>query len=543
MMTAPRQEASATRLLDGLAWSVLAIVALVAAFTFRDYGLGWDDYTHSQMGELLLSFYASGFTDRRALSFVNLYMYGGGFDMLAALAAKVSPFDLFETRRLVGAAVGILGLVITWRIGRRVAGPLAGLLALIFLAACPLYYGHMFMNPKDAPFAVAAAFFLLCFIPAIERYPAPSPVAVMMLGIGLGLTIGTRIMGGIIGISAALGLAILVFLEAGTHGKGRALKRLGQFIAYLIPGALIAYLTMALIWPWSVQEPLNPIRAIGYFSNFFEKPWKELFAGSLISVPDMPAIYLPTLLFLKLPEIMVVCALGGLIIAGMRATDSRLSHQQRSVNVVVVAAILVPVVMTVLTRPALYNGVRHFLFLLPPAAVLAGISAAWVIERAKQMSRPLAYAVTAVATLGILSPVVEMVRLHPYQYAHFNRIAGGIDAADKRYMLDYWGLSFKQATQELRSKLAERVEVPPDGRRWKIAVCGPHPPASVALGPQFEATWDSKGADFALTLNAFYCRELDAPVLVEIKREGVVFARAYDIRGRDIGPLLTMPPP
>ncbi len=53
----------------------------------------------------------SGFTDTRALSFVNLYMYGGGFDMLAALIAKVLPYDLFETRRLVGAAVGIVGLV------------------------------------------------------------------------------------------------------------------------------------------------------------------------------------------------------------------------------------------------------------------------------------------------------------------------------------------------------------------------------------------------------------------------------------------------
>ncbi len=67
--------------------------------TFRDYGLGWDDYTHSQYGDLLLKLYGSGFADTRALSFVNLYKYGGGFDMAAALAAKVLPFGLFETRR------------------------------------------------------------------------------------------------------------------------------------------------------------------------------------------------------------------------------------------------------------------------------------------------------------------------------------------------------------------------------------------------------------------------------------------------------------
>ena len=48
---------------------------------------------------------------RARLSFVNLYKYGGGFDMASALAAKVLPFDLFETRRLIGAAIGIVGLV------------------------------------------------------------------------------------------------------------------------------------------------------------------------------------------------------------------------------------------------------------------------------------------------------------------------------------------------------------------------------------------------------------------------------------------------
>src|SRR5664280_873786 len=142
---------------DRMAIAVLVILAFIAGITFRDYGLGWDDYTHSQYGDLLLKLYGSGFADARALSFVNLYKYGGGFDMAAALAAKVLPFGLFETRRLVGAAIGIFGLFVTWRIGRRIGGPPAGLIALILLASCPLYYGHMFMNAKDAPFATAMA--------------------------------------------------------------------------------------------------------------------------------------------------------------------------------------------------------------------------------------------------------------------------------------------------------------------------------------------------------------------------------------------------
>src|SRR6059036_3566894 len=113
---------SVERTCDDLAIFVLAVVTLVAGLTFRDYGLGWDDYTHAEYAELLLQLFRSGFKDTHALSFANLYMYGGGFDMAAALLHKILPFDLFETRRLLGAFVGVLGIAVSWRVARRMAG-------------------------------------------------------------------------------------------------------------------------------------------------------------------------------------------------------------------------------------------------------------------------------------------------------------------------------------------------------------------------------------------------------------------------------------
>ena len=62
--------------------------------------------------------------------------------------------------------------------------------------------------------------------------------------------------------------------------------------------------------------------------------------------------------------------------------------------------------------------------------------------------------------------------------------------------------------------------------------CGPHAAAEVELGPEFVTTWEPAGADFAMMLGTYYCAEYDAPILVEIEREDVVFARVYDIRGR-----------
>jgi len=531
------------RIADGAAMSVLLAVAIIAALTFRDYGLGWDDYTHAQYGDLLLKLYSSGFTDRRALSFVNLYAYGGGFDMVSAIAAKISGFDLFEIRRLVGAIVGIIGLFVTWRLGRRVGGPIAGLIALVLLAACPLYYGHMFMNPKDAPFAMAMAVLLLGAVRIFEDYPMPTPSAGVLFGIGLGLAIGSRVLGGLTLFPFLTAFGLFVVHDTLTSTAGHAVRRASQFVFALIPALIIAYAVMALIWPWSVVSPLNPLRAVAYFSHFFEKPWKEMFDGALLSVPDMPRSYVPQLFVLEMPEILLALGLGGIAGALVAVTRRDVPIERRAVLVFLAAAVIIPIALTVVLKPAMYNGIRHFVFVTPPLAALGGVAGAWLLDRAARRGQAFAAVTAAIIAASFILPVKEMVRLHPYQYTYFNWLAGGIQGNDDRYMLDYWGLAFKQAGQELRAKLTDGVEVPTAHHRWRIAVCGPQRPAEVELGPEFITTWDAKGADFAMMLGEFYCAQLKAPVLVEIEREGVVYARVYDIRGRTISSLLTIPPP
>ncbi len=534
---------SAATSADRFSVVVLAIVAVVAGFTFRDYGLGWDDYTHSQYGDLLLALYSSGFKDDRALSFVNLYKYGGGFDMLAALASKVLPFGLFETRRLVGAAIGIIGLIATWRIARRLGGPIAGLIALVLLATCPLYYGHMFINAKDAPFATAMAVLLLGMVRALDEYPQPNPRTVALAGVGAGLAFGSRVLAGIAAPYALAALLLVVFVEASALGIRLTAARMVQFIWCLLPALVLGYLIMGLLWPWSILAPLNPMRAAEYFDTFFEKPWRELYAGQLIAVTNMPASYLPRLFVLKLPEVMLVFGIVGAAGALIAAAQRRVPLKRRATYVLLVLAAIFPVLLAMVTHPALYNGLRHFVFVVPPFAVLGGLGGAWIFERVRAFGT-LATAAFAAALIGGLAlPISDMVRLHPYQYTTFNWASGGVRMAHDNYMLDYWGLAFKQAGEALRTKLADMHLKPPAGRRWTIEICGPQRPAEIALGPEFETTWDRKRADFAMMLGTYYCRDLTARALVEINREGVDYARVYDIRGRPVPKLVTEPPP
>ena len=534
---------SVERVCDDLAMLTLAVVSIVAGLTFRDYGLGWDDYTHAEYADLLLKMFGSGFRDTSALSFANLYMYGGGFDMTAALLHKIIPLELFETRRLLGAIVGVIGLAVTWRLGRRVGGAVGGLATLLLLALCPTFYGHMFMNPKDAPFAVAMVILMLGLVRLAEEYPSPSPRTILIVGLGAGVSIGSRILGGLALVYALIGFIPLLLEEYRSHGLREAAHRFAHMFYVLLPGLAFGYLVMGLIWPWSILEPDNPIHALSYFSAFFEKPWKEMFDGAMISVPDMPWSYLPTLFALQLPEVLLALTTAGVVLTITSLSHDRVSPRRKTIMLMLTMAATLPLLIAMVKRPALYNGIRHFIFVIPPMTVLAGAAFAALMDWLRVNHRGAQAAAVAVFSFGLMLPLAEMIRLHPYQYTHFNYIAGTVRSADSLFMLDYWGLALKQASDALKEQIDERQEHPPAGRKWKVAVCGPQRPAQVALGPDFSIGWDSHAADFAMTLGEFYCKGLTAPLIAEIKRDDVVFARVYDIRGRSISSLLSIPAP
>ena len=54
---------AATGLYDLLALAAVAALAVMVLATFRDYAVSNDEWVQHRYGELILSYYASGFTD------------------------------------------------------------------------------------------------------------------------------------------------------------------------------------------------------------------------------------------------------------------------------------------------------------------------------------------------------------------------------------------------------------------------------------------------------------------------------------------------
>ena len=256
----------------------------------------------------------------------------------------------------------------------------------------------------------------------------------------------------------------------------------------------------------------------------------------------MPRSYVPTLFALKLPEIVLAAGVRRRRRrADRRRRAQRCRRNRRAVLLLVALAAALPIAVTVAMRPAMYNGIRHFVFVLPPLAVLGGLAGAWLFDALRHRGASRGVSAAAVFVIGLALPIVEMVRLHPYEYTYFNRLAGGV--ARRARPLHARLLGARRSSRRRRAcwRSSPSADANPPDRRWKLAVCGPHRSPQVELGPDFETTWDPKGADFAMMLGEFYCAKFDAPVLVEVARDGVVYARVYDIRGRSIDTLLTQP--
>src|SRR5262249_59472964 len=128
---------------------------------------------------------------------------------------------------------------------------------------------------------------------------------------------------------------------------------------------------------------------------------------------DMPRSYVPVLMGLKLPEILLLLGCTGVIVALVAAFRRSLTPRMRAIHLGVAMAAALPVLVTVATRPAMYNGIRHFVFVIPPLAVAGGLAGAWIAERAARFSRAAPGVLAACLVFGLALPILEMARLHP----------------------------------------------------------------------------------------------------------------------------------
>src|SRR5262245_5120029 len=199
---------------DRAAVVVFAALALVILAIFRDFGVSWDEPISDRWGERFVSFYASFFTDRAAVDDDDIdARYGRVFDVARTLLSHVSPFDIHDTGHLLAALCGLLGIAGCWRLSRRLFGPRAGLVSALLLALTPGYFGHMFINLKDIPFAAGYIWSVYYLVRCLEAVPAVPAGLAVRFAVAFGLTLAVKVPAAIIGVYVVAGVVAMVWLR------------------------------------------------------------------------------------------------------------------------------------------------------------------------------------------------------------------------------------------------------------------------------------------------------------------------------------------
>lgn len=518
---------------DLASWIALLSLIVIALVTFDDYSISNDEGVQHRYGELIIAYYKSGFTDQSLFKLDNLYLYGGLFDVGLILLGKILPFDQYELRHLVCALIGVGGIGAAAATARMIAGSRAGFFTIVALALCGSWYGTMFNDTKGIPqatFMAAAVYFL---IRATRDLPTPRMREVIGFGVMTGAALGIKSLSLL--LVGYFGIAILMSIPRPIlgHWAERSTFVLTSTLHFL-PAMLIAYIIMAGSWPWSALSPLNPIRGLLSFGEFHYHIRTVLF-GRFYEMADVPRYYVPTYIAIRLPLLTLGSMLLGLVLLAVPAF-ARVANIQgsrhRELGLIAFTA-LFPVVCQVIAEGPALDGCRHFMFVFPAIAVLAGVGLSAAIGLLARWHRNIMIGGIALVAMSYAWTANKLLHLHPYEYLYYNQLVGGLEGASRRFVTDYWVNIMPEAVENLHEFLDRTEPSTARTHAYRVGVCGERVSYEEYARPNLHwiKMWDWRFADFYIAPTHMNCdRNLDGKVIAKIQRMGVTIGVVKDRR-------------
>ena len=289
--------------------------------------------------------------------------------------------------------------------------------------------------------ARALFFFLFSFILTfLYRKLSPTTLrallSILFPAIFLGVATSIRILGPLAGLLVAL----YAFSKHGT-------KSFPTLMIYAAIALTAMYATWPYLWPNPVGHLVESLRVMSQY------PWpgQVLFNGVEYASTDIPGSYLPVLLGLQLTE-----PVWFLFVVGLVATIWGFAKKREYVELLVLTLVwfVLPLLGFILSGTPLYDNFRQVFFILPPVFLMAGV----VFEKVKWRIWQI-----ALIALVVLPGLISIIRLHPYEYVYYNTFIGGEAGALRRFELDYWGTSYREAADWLNESAPLEANVWVDG--------------------------------------------------------------------------------
>jgi len=260
---------------------------------------------------------------------------------------------------------------------------------------------------------------------AIRRFVGGPYPLLLLAGVILGCAISVRQYAGLAGCM----VSVLVIVNA----RRRSTLPLAL---YGLTAAVATYAT----WPFLWSNPVGGfLQSLGHAQNYDEIA--VLFRGHVYDSGALPWDYIPGLAVLELTEPAVLLFFIGCGVLAWRVIRRRSNAIELGL---LLTWLVLPVVAIRLAGATIYDNLRHMLFLLPPAFIIAGCAVEEILSRL-----PSRWVRGAVLAIVLLPGLVASIRLHPYESSYFNSFTGGLSGAADKYYVDPWCISYREATQRL----------------------------------------------------------------------------------------------
>lgn len=407
--------------------------------TFRSFGLSWDEPLFYQYANALPYAYTPSEWFSGHFDLQNAYGPSGtdhanrgpAYILIARPFVSLTEslgMDNASAWHLINFLTFQIGVYLLYRFAVKWMKPISALAASALFAWQPLLWGHAFINPKDIPFLV---FFIgsMCFgfemVDEIAQNGKAKFITILAAGFFLGIATSIRVLGPLAAILT--GLYALSQLD-----KIKFWELVKHFSIYALLTLLIAFIT----WPYLWTSPLQKFIEVFSFSSDNPTQLTVLFMGHQYKADELPRRYLPTLLGYTLTEPVWLLFVTGLIVGFWKA-----NNRQRIALALTLLWFIIPAGYVILRKPPMYDGFRHFLFILPPLFIFSG----FVFEKFFEPVKNIWVNVVVVAVV-LAFGVIPAMQLHPYEYAYYNSFIGGTKGAFRQYETEYWLTCYREAT-------------------------------------------------------------------------------------------------